>query len=125
MVELTLGEILHNKLFKSKYLKAALRTQTSVRVNKLNVLLPMDYSKSNDILVAQILGPQFELVGNDLRVLAQSTKVLFVNSYEWVEKDNIFKRVIQEKEHPNDPLIFESIILNLGPMEISKKNQLR
>ena len=66
-------------------------------MHELNLLLPMDYSVPNDILVTQILGAEVNMVSPDLTVLSESTKMLFVNSYRWVERDSVFKRVMQEK----------------------------
>ena len=57
----------------------------------------MDSSVPNDILVTQILGAEVNMVSPDLTVLSESTKMLFVNSYRWVERDSVFKRVMQEK----------------------------
>jgi hypothetical protein len=55
----------------------------------------MDYAIKNDILVVQVLGAEVTIVGLDLIVETQSTKILFVNTYKWVEEDNVFKRVIK------------------------------
>jgi hypothetical protein len=69
--------------------------ETYIRVDKFNLLLPMDYAIKNDILVVQVLGAEVTMVGLDLVVETQSTKILFVNTYKWVEEDNVFKRVIK------------------------------
>ena len=102
-----------------------MRLEMFLRVNKVNLMLPMDYSVVNDILVAQVVGAEIYMLGPDLTVIAQSTKMLFTNSYRWVERDNLIKRVMHEKNNPNEPLVYESVIIDLGPTEISKKDMFR
>lgn len=85
------------------------------------MLLPVDYSIKNDILVAQVIGAEVRVTGAGLIVETQSTKILFTNSYNWCEEDNIFKRKIIEMQRPKEGKVTESLVMSLSAMKISKK----
>ncbi|MBS1889832.1 MAG: hypothetical protein JST59_00935 [Actinobacteria bacterium] len=64
----------------------------------------------------QMLRAEVTIVGANIGVNTESTKMLFVNTYDWVKRDSIFKQVMYQKEHPGETPIMESVIINLGPM---------
>jgi hypothetical protein len=98
--EPTMKEVIYKNLLKSTHFKNYVKTELHVKVSKVNILFPVDYSIKNDILVAQVIGAEVRVNGSGLLVETQSTKLLFTNSYNWCEEDNVFKRKIIEMQRP-------------------------
>lgn len=49
--------------------------------------------------------------------------MLFINSFKWVDEDNIIKRRLKRIDNPNDDEIEESVVVSLGHMNIMKATE--